>query len=653
MLMFKKGDTLVEVMLAIGIFSMIAIAITAVMSSGSSGAQAALETTLTREEVDTQAEAIRFIQSSYAVDKTAADDTYAKLWKDIIARAAPASEDILQYNPSSCSAVYSESSPVRNYAFVINPRALSTFSESAESGGGSTAALVTMNTTDGSGNKIMQTTSTYPRLVFGSTGGSLVSNGNDNLVRAEGIYVVAVRDQGTSNVIDAAGQEKDTGFYDFYIRSCWYGTDADQPTTISTVIRLYDPDAITTAGLVKVKFANPGILNPNVSSGGPHDGTVFTKNQEMYDNGGADGKKVTLPAVASRKGWTFVWEVVDMSASGGSSLDHPASFTGGSVVLNNEPGTKTYTLQGKWVHTEYYIQYKLNYAEGTDFQRTCYEDDGSYPCIAAEPAARSGYSFGGWCSQYVETNNSCRSNLYHAGDVIPITSRSPRYTPLYAMWEIHPDTVFLIDSSGSMSAEIYSSKAAIVTMTSQTTLLNGKVALFEYALGDSQFVMHCGFSGATRCTSANIGSHVDAIIANKGNENLPLGLNKVLETLRGQWTEDRKVLVILTDEAISAGSDTRNNATRITSFINSVKSQNITPLRIYIITTSGLVNDYKKIFQTSSGANRFAGYDVSLEVIAFPTGYTTCNTPVYSQQTGTCKAATDYLVDRLRSVVYE
>ena len=31
---------------------------------------------------------------------------------------------------------------------------------------------------------------------------------------------------------------------DFYIRTCWYGVNANEPSTISTVIRLYDPNAV-------------------------------------------------------------------------------------------------------------------------------------------------------------------------------------------------------------------------------------------------------------------------------------------------------------------------------------------------------------------------------------------------------------------------
>ena len=80
--MVKKGDTLIEVTLAVGIFSMIAVAIAAVMSSGTAGAQTALETTLTREEIDTQAEAIRFIQTSYSTNKNSTEDNkFYQLWR--------------------------------------------------------------------------------------------------------------------------------------------------------------------------------------------------------------------------------------------------------------------------------------------------------------------------------------------------------------------------------------------------------------------------------------------------------------------------------------------------------------------------------------------------------------------------------------------
>ena len=87
--MVKKGDTLIEVLLAVGIFSMIAISVVAVMSGGTSSAQTALETTLAREEIDAQAEALRYIHSSYINDKNSDDANLptVSLWRTITSNA--------------------------------------------------------------------------------------------------------------------------------------------------------------------------------------------------------------------------------------------------------------------------------------------------------------------------------------------------------------------------------------------------------------------------------------------------------------------------------------------------------------------------------------------------------------------------------------
>ena len=72
--MIKKGDTLIEVCIAIGIFSLVAIGVASVMSSGTAGSQTALETTITRKEIDAQGDALRFIHESYISGKNSADD---------------------------------------------------------------------------------------------------------------------------------------------------------------------------------------------------------------------------------------------------------------------------------------------------------------------------------------------------------------------------------------------------------------------------------------------------------------------------------------------------------------------------------------------------------------------------------------------------
>lgn len=233
--MVKKGDTLIEVTLAVGIFSMIAIAVVAVLSNSTSNAQTALESTLAREQVDSQTEALRFIQSSYINDK---DSKYAKLWEEITNNHSIAVdnstytdkiEEILKYTPETCDELYEKEGVNSIYfqkAFVINPSTLGTF-DSDNIG----------DVLYGANEAVFKSASTYPRLID-------KDNVNGGFT-AEGIYVIAVKDHGTTNIAQGNNSSKTSAFYDFYIRTCWYGSNADKPSAVSTVIRLYNP-AITT-----------------------------------------------------------------------------------------------------------------------------------------------------------------------------------------------------------------------------------------------------------------------------------------------------------------------------------------------------------------------------------------------------------------------
>ena len=240
-LMIKRvGDTLVEVTLAIGIFSMVAVAIVAVMNGGTSGAEKTLETTLTREEVDTQAEAIRFIHSAYISDMDTKSAGYVNLWQDIAKKAISVgstayNDAISNFNPTNCEAAYTNNN-IKSNMFVINPNKLKEPSE----------AFVNAS----SSPNTFQSAATYPRLIYGNATNntnteSLIDNGSTNLYRAEGIYVIAVRDSGSTALVgDNKKVDTDSAYYDFYIRSCWYGSGDETPSSVATVIRLYDPDAI-------------------------------------------------------------------------------------------------------------------------------------------------------------------------------------------------------------------------------------------------------------------------------------------------------------------------------------------------------------------------------------------------------------------------
>lgn len=237
--MIKKGDTLVEVTLAVGIFSMIAIAIVAVMSNGVASAQTALETTLTREEIDTQAEAIRFIHSSYIASVNQKENPYRELWNAITSKAKtfePVSEDseiqsVVQFNPSSCEDLYNPTtSQTIGHAFIINPRKLASLNDPSE-------VVISQN------QDMFRPASTYPRLVYTdkTNDGEGLLERKEELFSVEGIYVIAVKDNNTTKI----GEENSSAFYDFYIRTCWYGNKSSDASTISTVMRLYDPNIVS------------------------------------------------------------------------------------------------------------------------------------------------------------------------------------------------------------------------------------------------------------------------------------------------------------------------------------------------------------------------------------------------------------------------
>ena len=54
----RKGDTLIEVAIAIAVFSLVAIGVVSVVNGSTSSTQSALEVTVSREEIDAQAEAL-------------------------------------------------------------------------------------------------------------------------------------------------------------------------------------------------------------------------------------------------------------------------------------------------------------------------------------------------------------------------------------------------------------------------------------------------------------------------------------------------------------------------------------------------------------------------------------------------------------------
>ena len=251
-----RGDTLIEVTLAVGIFSMVAIAAVAVLSGGTSSAQTALETTLAREEIDAQSEAIRFIQSAALAENGAGGGSAYTALYDKIAELAKGTSGYTGTNNKSCNDMYNNDAYKTGKAFIINTHALSGYVENYNANGDKAIDdVLVVSTSDNreeGSKKLFRKTQTYPHLIYSNDTSNtdkdkLINNDleKSGLYAAAGIYVVAVTDKDTTYIVDSDGGLKNDkrAFDDFYVQTCWYGSGSDTASTISTVIRLYNPQA--------------------------------------------------------------------------------------------------------------------------------------------------------------------------------------------------------------------------------------------------------------------------------------------------------------------------------------------------------------------------------------------------------------------------
>ena len=187
-------------------FSLLAVGAITIMNQGTATAQKALEITLVRQQIDAQAEAIRYIHSAY-MSSLGTGDTDSPVvadWRTMTTLSTgnaviPAS--ISRFDTAEagkCPAL-----PDNKQAFILN----------AHSG-----KLVT--------DKIPKSANDSP-LPYSQ----VVYSPSDAMVYVEsaGIWVEAAR---TSNV---------SNFVDFHIRACWYAPGNGPATTIGTIVRLYAP----------------------------------------------------------------------------------------------------------------------------------------------------------------------------------------------------------------------------------------------------------------------------------------------------------------------------------------------------------------------------------------------------------------------------
>ena len=421
----RVGDTLIEVTLAIGIFSMVAIAVVAVMTSGTSNAQTSLETTLAREEIDTQAEALRFIHSAYVANSDPSNNPYAALWDTITNKAIDPKNDgtdYLNYPPTTCDSATINSN-VEKHIFVINTRELSNPS----------------NAYVGYNKNLFTKTTTYPRLIYkgaeASGTDSLITNSTSTeLYHAEGIYALAVKDNNTTQIVsdDTPGNDRPkagSGFYDFYIRTCWYGSGSDTPSTISTVIRLYNPPEAAD------RYTEPTIRINYYANGGEGSMTPDVIKKSSGITSFVPSSKFTN-GILTQLGWN-----TKPDGTGYGNRRDGGCNTGGNITCSNR--NIKYTIPNKLTSFEvlnlyaiwdrYKIEYKTNNASGDSVTNVAasYCDNASSCNLTSNVPKRSdshsSFNFKGWA----ETSTATTAK-YSAGSKITPTSST---TILYAVWE--------------------------------------------------------------------------------------------------------------------------------------------------------------------------------------------------------------------------
>lgn len=203
----SRGDTLIEVLFATATFSLVAVGGIAIMNKGTAASQRALEITLVRNEIDSQAETLRFLNASYiaAYQPSINDygaDTPAQEWKTM-------HDNIVSTNTSSATSFGADgvSCPTLPKGSFIFDTKKAKFISSAS-------------------GKFFDADD-YSKLIYDTS---------SQLVGAYGIWIEAVRSTTSDDI-----KQADAGYIDFYINACWYSSGQVQPVTIGTIVRLYEP----------------------------------------------------------------------------------------------------------------------------------------------------------------------------------------------------------------------------------------------------------------------------------------------------------------------------------------------------------------------------------------------------------------------------
>lgn len=201
----QAGDTLIEVLFAVSVFALVVVGALTLMNQGTATSTRSLQITLVRQEIDNEAETLRFLSSAYVANYYAG------------------------YNPNTTDATTSPSEEYFKTLRDIRTRGAS--SVSTFGGGGTTCQ------TPPAGsfvfNSKLATYQAYDtsKIAPADTFSQIVYATDDSLTTAHGLWIEAVRSTPTSGA----------SYVDYHIRACWFPPGTGQPMNLGTIVRLYEP----------------------------------------------------------------------------------------------------------------------------------------------------------------------------------------------------------------------------------------------------------------------------------------------------------------------------------------------------------------------------------------------------------------------------
>lgn len=206
---FDRGDTIIEVIVAVALFSSVLIMTFTSLNKSSAAALQTYEISQVNEQLDAQAQTLRFLHESYVSNYsngiaydltdgagvTSPGEEYQKILNKVTSAALTSA--------SPYASVTSCPSPAPSGSFGLNTR----------------TARVQDNTAS-----LLAAGGNYARATYPSGANSPVS--------LRGIWIEGIRTPPVSGRL---------GFIDFHIRACWTTIGVSVPSNIGTIVRLYDP----------------------------------------------------------------------------------------------------------------------------------------------------------------------------------------------------------------------------------------------------------------------------------------------------------------------------------------------------------------------------------------------------------------------------